>query len=41
VRARLPRVLGRTGEVAWVTDAEGADAIEITAAGGAAAGAGR
>jgi tricorn protease len=38
VRARLPRVLGRTGEVAWVTDAEGADAIEITAAGGAAAG---
>jgi len=38
VRARLPRVLGRTGEVAWVTDAEGADAIEITAADGAAAG---
>src|SRR5580692_7202238 len=34
VRARLPRVLGRTGQVAWVTDAEGADAIEITAADG-------
>ncbi len=28
-RARLPRVLGRTGEVVWVTDAEGADALEI------------
>jgi tricorn protease len=37
VRARLPRVLGRTGEVAWVTDAGGADAIEIAAAGGPAA----
>ena len=31
VRARLPRVLGKTGQVAWVTDAEGADAIEIAA----------
>jgi tricorn protease len=29
VRARLPRVLGSTGLVAWVTDAEGADAIEV------------
>jgi tricorn protease len=29
VRTRLPRVLGRTGQVAWVTDAEGADALEI------------
>jgi len=38
VRARLPRVLGRTGGVAWVTDAEGADAIEIAAAGGPTAG---
>jgi len=27
-RARLPRVLGTTGSVAWVTDASGADAIE-------------
>ena len=27
-RARLPRVLGPTGSVAWVTDASGADAIE-------------
>jgi len=27
-RARLPRVLGKTGSVAWVTDASGADAIE-------------
>ncbi len=39
VRARLPRVLGRTGQVAWVTDAEGADAIEIAPAEGLAAGA--
>jgi tricorn protease len=37
VRARLPRVLGTTGLVAWVTDAEGADAIEIAPAGGQAA----
>ncbi len=29
VRTRLPRVLGQTGLVAWVTDAEGQDAIEI------------
>jgi tricorn protease len=29
VRARLPQVLGQTGQVAWVTDAGGADAIEI------------
>ena len=28
-RARLPRVLGKTGKVAWVTDARGADAIQI------------
>jgi tricorn protease len=34
VRARLPRVLGTTGQVAWVTDAEGADAIEVAAADG-------
>jgi tricorn protease len=34
VRARLPRVLGKTGQVAWVTDAEGADAIEVSAADG-------
>jgi tricorn protease len=37
VRARLPRVLGKTGQVAWVTDAEGADALEIAASGGPAA----
>ncbi len=29
VRARLPRVLGESGQVAWVTDAEGPDALEI------------
>jgi tricorn protease len=29
VRGRLPRVLGETGRVAWVTDAAGADALEI------------
>jgi len=34
VRARLPRVLGQVGLVAWVTDAGGADAIEIANAGG-------
>ena len=38
VRARLPRVLGQTGQVAWVTDAEGTDAIEIAPADGQAAG---
>ena len=30
-RARLPRVLGRTGLVVWVTDAGGQDALEIAA----------
>jgi tricorn protease len=30
-RARLPRVLGRSGLVVWVTDAGGADALEIAA----------
>jgi tricorn protease len=29
VRARLPRVLGGDGMVAWVTDAQGADAVDI------------
>ncbi len=38
VRARLPRVLGKTGQVAWVTDAEGADALEIAPSAGSAAG---
>ena len=38
VRARLPRVLGQTGQVAWVTDAEGADAIETAPSDGSAAG---
>ena len=28
-RARLPQVLGDTGQVVWVTDAAGADALEI------------
>ena len=31
-RARLPQVLGDTGQVVWVTDAEGADALEIGSA---------
>jgi len=34
VRARLPQVLGTTGQVIWVTDAEGADALEIAPADG-------
>jgi tricorn protease len=38
VRARLPRVLGDTGQVVWVTDAEGADALEIAPSGGPADG---
>jgi tricorn protease len=38
VRARLPRVLGKTGQVAWVTDAEGADALEIAHSAGPADG---
>ncbi|MBP2320946.1 tricorn protease [Kibdelosporangium banguiense] len=29
VRGRLPQVLGTTGHVAWVTDVEGDDALEI------------
>ncbi|GHB07343.1 S41 family peptidase [Streptomyces termitum] len=29
VRCRLPRALGRTGGVAWVSDVEGADALEV------------
>jgi tricorn protease len=33
-RAKLPRVLGETGQVVWVTDAGGADALEIAAADG-------
>jgi tricorn protease len=33
-RARLPRVLGETGRAVWVTDAEGADALEIAAVAG-------
>ncbi len=33
-RARLPQVLGRTGQVVWVTDAGGADALETGAAEG-------
>ncbi|MGO9081940.1 MAG: S41 family peptidase [Streptosporangiaceae bacterium] len=35
VRARLPRVLGRSGQVIWVTDADGGDALEIAPASGA------
>jgi tricorn protease len=37
VRARLPKVLGKTGLVAWVTDADGADAIEVVMVDGPAA----
>ena len=33
-RARLPRVLGDTGQVVWVTDASGDDALEIGSAEG-------
>ena len=33
-RARMPRVLGRTGGVVWVSDAGGPDALEIAPAGG-------
>jgi tricorn protease len=33
-RARLPRVLGDTGQVVWVTDAGGADALEIASVDG-------
>jgi len=29
-RAKMPRVLGTTGKVVWVTDAGGTDALEIT-----------
>lgn len=37
MRARLPVVLGGTGQIAWVTDAEGEDAIELAALPGSAA----
>ncbi len=37
-RASLPRVLGQTGQVAWVTDVSGAHAIQVTAIGEQAAG---
>jgi tricorn protease len=33
-RARLPKVLGETGRVAWVTDAAGPDALEVRAVAG-------
>ncbi len=33
-RARLPRVLGQTGQVAWVTDAAGQDELEVAAVSG-------
>src|SRR6185437_11337867 len=35
-RARLPRVLGETGQVAWITDASGADALEVASTTGEA-----
>ncbi len=35
-RARLPRVLGEAGQVVWVTDASGADALEIASVTGEA-----
>jgi len=34
VRARMPRVLGRDGLVVWVSDAGGADNLEVAPAGG-------
>ncbi|HWF82505.1 MAG TPA: PDZ domain-containing protein [Streptosporangiaceae bacterium] len=34
--ARLPRVLGSTGQAVWVVDADGADALEIGSANGSA-----
>jgi tricorn protease len=34
VRARLPIVLGETGNVAWVTDADGEDAVQVALADG-------
>jgi tricorn protease len=33
-RARLPRVLGETGSVLWVTDAAGPDALQVAAVAG-------
>ena len=36
-RARIPVVLGDSGNVAWVTDADGEDAVQIAPADGAAA----
>ena len=35
VRARLPRMLGDTGEVVWVTESPDGDALEISASAGA------
>ena len=35
VRARMPRVLGRDGQVVWVSDAGGVDGLEVAAAEGA------
>ena len=35
VRARLPRMLGQTDEVVWVTDSGGGDTLEISAVTGA------
>src|SRR5450755_596808 len=37
VRARQPQVLGSTGQVVWVTDAGGPDALEFAAADGTSA----
>ena len=37
VRASQPQVLGTTGQVVWVTDADGADALEIGPADGTSA----
>ncbi len=36
--ARLPRILGKTGKVVWVTDAGGAEGLEIASAAGQAPG---
>lgn len=38
VRARLPQVLGDTGQAVWVSDAEGEDALEFAPVDGRAAG---
>ena len=38
VHARLPRILGPTGKVVWVTDADGTDALDVAVVEGEASG---